>query len=194
MADSLDEGEADPAPQPAVGHDELLLQVDLLQPEPSEGEGGAGGGGREGGVLDDGEGKIKGRMFLVQDSEPVDYAGEDVHSDEPKISANKDEDDIDDNDDVAAVPDDEAEHEGPHDEAWVPDLRLGVLEAEHLHAQVQEDDAVRGRAQHSDEVLHGCLGLLRDVLEGVVGLDYATADQRDDPCGVSEVGVFFYEE
>ena len=44
VADSLDEGEADPAPQPSVGHDELLLQVDLLKPEPSEGEGGEGEG------------------------------------------------------------------------------------------------------------------------------------------------------
>ena len=29
-----DQREADTAPQPSVGHDELLLQVDLLQAEP----------------------------------------------------------------------------------------------------------------------------------------------------------------
>ena len=64
MADSLDEGEADPAPQPAVGHDELLLQVDLLKPEPSEvegGEGGERGEGGEGGVTSsEGEGGASG--------------------------------------------------------------------------------------------------------------------------------------
>ena len=32
--DHLDEGESDSTPQPPVGHDELLLQVDLLQAEP----------------------------------------------------------------------------------------------------------------------------------------------------------------
>ena len=32
--DHLDEGESDSTPQTSVGHDELLLQVDLLQAEP----------------------------------------------------------------------------------------------------------------------------------------------------------------
>ena len=32
--DHLDEGKSDASSQPPVGHDELLLQVDLLQTEP----------------------------------------------------------------------------------------------------------------------------------------------------------------
>ena len=32
--DHLDEGESDSTPQTSIGHDELLLQVDLLQAEP----------------------------------------------------------------------------------------------------------------------------------------------------------------
>ena len=32
--DHLDEGKSDTSSQPPVGHDELLLQVDLLQTEP----------------------------------------------------------------------------------------------------------------------------------------------------------------
>ena len=34
--DHLDEGKPDTSSQPPVGHDELLLQVDLLQTEPGK--------------------------------------------------------------------------------------------------------------------------------------------------------------
>ena len=79
--------------------------------------------------------------------------------------------------------DPEAEDESPAGEAGVPDVV-----AEESNAEVEEDHAVADGAEHLDEVLDGGAGVGRDVLEGVVGLDQAAADQADDAGPVEQLG------
>lgn len=44
------------------------------------------------------------------------------------------------------------------------------------HAQKEEDDGVTGRAEHFDKVLHSRIGFVRNISEGVMGLNQSTTD------------------
>ena len=68
------------------------------------------------------------------------------------------------------------DEKGPADEPHVKD-QLAV----HGHPEVEEDDAVAGRAEDLDGVPDGVQRARGDVLEGVVSLDEATANQTEDP-------------
>ena len=57
-------------------------------------------------------------------------------------------------------PDQETQHQRPGDESWEPVMRLRVPELEQSHAEVEEDDAVHGGAEHADEVVHRDVRLL----------------------------------
>ncbi len=77
----------------------------------------------------------------------------------------------------------EGEADGPYDESGVP-VVWPVHEGD---PEEEEDDAVGGGRQHLDEVLHRGVALLGYVLEGVVGLDEAAADQADDAAPVEQL-------
>ena len=75
------------------------------------------------------------------------------------------------------------DHNSREDKASVPNMLL-----KESHSKIQEYDAVTDAAQHLDEVLHCGQGLGRDVLEGVVSLNYPASDQADDPGPVEQLG------
>ena len=63
---------------------------------------------------------------------------------------------------------------------------LGVLDGD--DAEVQEDDAVHEGGQRLDAVLHGGVGLLGDVGEGVALLHEPAPDEADDARPVDALG------
>ena len=75
-------------------------------------------------------------------------------------------------------PDQEIQHQCPHNEAWEPEMLLRVSELQQRHAQVEENDAVHGGAQHADKVVHRDVRLLWDIFKGVVRLNNATTWDR----------------
>ena len=58
-------------------------------------------------------------------------------------------------------------------------MLLWVAELQQRHAQVEENDAVHGGAQHADEVVHRDVRLLWDIFKGVVRLNNATTWDRN---------------
>ena len=79
---------------------------------------------------------------------------------------------------------DESETDCPNDETRVP-IVISINQGD---SQVEENYAIAGGAQHLDKVLDGDVRFLGDVLEGVMGLDEAAADQADDAGPVEELG------
>ena len=72
-------------------------------------------------------------------------------------------------------------------------MLLRVPELQQSHAEVKEDDAVHGGAQHADEVVHRDVRLFWDVFECVVGLNNATTWPRQSFYFLSVLLLVTYE-